>query len=81
MLNGVGQDLAQKSVSKKGLPTLLFHTCTRYLILPYCHIGEIKKIVNRGSDSTSIVISSLLLYVLPTHFEAAVVSVVFWKLV
>lgn len=37
--------------------------------------------MNRGSDSISTVISSFLFYILPTFFQAIIVSVVFWKLV
>jgi len=86
MLNGVGQDLAQRSVAldaeKRFANTLFSHLPA--LSLSYHlekHIGEITRIMNRGSDSISTVISSLLFFVLPTLFEAAVVSVVFWKLV
>lgn len=86
LLNGIVQDLAQRTVAldaEKRFANALF-TQLHTLSLSYHlekHIGEITRIMNRGSDSISSVISSLLFFILPTIFEAAVVSVVFFKLV
>jgi ATP-binding cassette subfamily B protein len=86
LLNSIVQDLAQRTVSldaEKRFANALF-TQLHTLSLSYHlekHIGEITRIMNRGSDSINSIISSLLFFLLPTIFEAAVVSVVFWKLV
>lgn len=44
------------------------------------HSGELLRILSRGADATSTIIESLLFSLLPTLFEACVVSAVFWKL-
>lgn len=43
------------------------------------HSGELLRILSRGADATSTIIESLLFSLLPTLFEACVVSAVFWK--
>lgn len=86
MLNGIVEDLAQRTVAldaERRFATKLFshlHTLSLSYHLEK-HIGEITRIMNRGSDSISTVISSFLFYILPTFFQAIIVSVVFWKLV
>jgi ABC-type transport system involved in Fe-S cluster assembly fused permease/ATPase subunit len=86
MLNGIVQDLAQRTVAldaeRRFANQLFAHLQT--LSLSYHlenHIGEITRIMNRGSDSISTLISSFLFYLFPTLFEAILVSAVFWKLV
>lgn len=44
------------------------------------HAGELLRVLSRGSDAISTIIDSLWFNLLPTFFEAAVVSAVFWKL-
>jgi ABC-type multidrug transport system fused ATPase/permease subunit len=85
MINGAGQDLAQRTVAldaeRRFAVTTFAHLQT--LSLSYHlekHIGEITRIMNRGSDSISTVISSFLFYLAPTLLETIVVSAVFWKL-
>ena len=83
MLNGIVQDLAQRTVAldaeRRFANQLFAHLQT--LSLSYHlenHIGEITRIMNRGSDSISTLISSFLFYLFPTLFEAILVSAVFW---
>lgn len=85
MINAAGQDLAQRTVALDAERRFAVKTFAHlhHLSLSYHlekHIGEITRIMNRGSDSVSIVISSFLFYVAPTIFELLVVSAVFWKL-
>ncbi len=86
MLNGIVQDLAQRSVAldaeRRFASKLFAHL--HNLSLSYHlenHIGEITRIMNRGSDSISTIISSFLFYLTPTLLEAIFISTVFWKLV
>lgn len=44
------------------------------------HIGEITRIMNRGTDSVSSMINAFLFSLAPALFETLVVSAVFWKL-
>lgn len=44
------------------------------------HVGEVTRILNRGTDSVSTFINSFLFFLAPTIFEAVIVSAVFWKL-
>eukprot|EP00934_Nitzschia_sp_Nitz4_P003171 Nitzschia sp. Nitz4//scaffold42_size132992//43605//45716//NITZ4_003390-RA/size132992-processed-gene-0.28-mRNA-1//-1//CDS//3329551691//3161//frame0 len=85
LVNGALQDLAQRNVAldaeRRFAVTTFSHL--HHLSLGYHlekHIGEITRIMNRGSDAMSTVISSFLFYLAPTFFEAIVVSAVFWKL-
>ena len=85
MINSAGQDLAQRIVAldaeRRFAVTTFAHLHT--LSLSYHlekHIGEITRIMNRGSDSISSVISSFLFYLAPTFFELIMISTVFWKL-
>lgn len=85
MINAAGQDLAQRTVALDAERRFAVETFAHlhHLSLSYHlekHIGEITRIMNRGSDSVSTVISSFLFYVAPTIFELLVVSAVFWKL-
>ena len=85
MINAAGQDLAQRTVALDAERRFAVETFAHlhHLSLSYHlekHIGEITRIMNRGSDSVSTVISSFLFYVAPTVFEFMVVSAVFWKL-
>ncbi len=86
MLNGIVQDLAQRTVAldaERRFANQLFghlHTLSLSYHLEN-HIGEITRIMNRGSDSISTLISSFLFYLTPTFLEAIFVSAVFWKLV
>lgn len=43
------------------------------------HAGEVLRVLSRGSDATSTIIDSLIFGLLPTLFEAAVVGMVFAK--
>ena len=43
------------------------------------HAGEVLRVLSRGSDATSTIIDSLIFGLLPTIFEAAVVGMVFAK--
>lgn len=85
MLNTACQDMAQRTVAldaERRFSVAVFahlHTLSLSYHLEK-HIGEITRIMNRGSDSISTVISSFLFYLAPTFFEAIVVSAVFWKL-
>lgn len=85
MINSAGQDLAQRTVAldaeRRFAVATFGHLHT--LSLSYHiekHIGEITRIMNRGSDSISAVISSFLFYLAPTMFELIVICAVFWKL-
>lgn len=85
MINSAGQDLAQRTVAldaeRRFAVTTFAHLHT--LSLSYHlekHIGEITRIMNRGSDSVGTIISSFLFYLAPTFIEAIIVSAVFWKL-
>jgi len=85
LLNSAVQDLAQRTVAldaERRFGVALFGHLHK-LSLSYHlekHIGEVTRIMNRGVDAISTVISSFLFYVVPTLFEAIVVSAVFWKL-
>ena len=85
LLNTAFQDLAQRNVAldaERRFAVATFqhlHTLSLSYHLEK-HIGEITRIMNRGSDSISTVISSFLFYVAPTFFETLVVSAIFWKL-
>lgn len=43
------------------------------------HAGEVLRVLSRGSDATSTIIDSLIFGLFPTFFEAAVVGMVFAK--
>mmetsp|Transcript_2618 Transcript_2618/g.3815 ORF Transcript_2618/g.3815 Transcript_2618/m.3815 type:complete len:517 (-) Transcript_2618:864-2414(-) len=85
MINSAGQDLAIRAVAldaerRFGVATFAhLHSLSLSYHLEK-HIGEITRIMNRGVDSISEVISSFLFFLAPTIFEAIVVSAVFWKL-
>ena len=86
MVNGVAQDLAQRTVAldaeRRFGNTVFSHL--HHLSLSYHlekHIGEITRVMNRGTDSMSTLISSFLFYVFPTFFEAIIISIVFWKVI
>ena len=85
MVNTACQDLAQRTVAldaERRFSVAVFghlHTLSLSYHLEK-HIGETTRIMNRGSDSISTVISSFLFYLAPTFFEAIVVSAVFWQL-
>lgn len=85
MTNAAGQDLAQRTVALDAERRFAVESFAHlhHLSLSYHlekHIGEITRIMNRGSDSVSTIISSFLFYVAPTIFELLFVSAVFWKL-
>jgi ABC-type multidrug transport system fused ATPase/permease subunit len=85
MINTAAQDLAQRTVALDAERRFAIATFAHLhtLSLSYHlekHIGEITRIMNRGSDSISTVISSFLFYLAPTVLELIVVSAIFWKL-
>ena len=85
MLLGSAQDLCQKIVALDAERRFAGSAFSHLHLLDMSyhlesHIGEVTRMMNRGVDSVSTFINSLLFRLGPTAFEICIVTAIFWKL-